>query len=281
MKIKKIITALFIVVICCSCSESKTRLNQDIRADSNVISNAAEVGSSVTLIDTKQKGLLQRKIIWIADLELQVNNVDEATKYINKICLKYNAFVSKMSLMNSNHQISNSITIRVGNEYFNTLINDVKAHAVYTRKATILSDDVTEEFVDIESRLKTKRSVRDRYIHILKNKTGSITDVIEAEEAIRKITEEIEAKEGRLRFLKDKVNFSTINLQLFQKVNNTVVRSFYEKSFFSKSWDAIKNGWNLVSELFLGLLSVWPFLILLFLFLWKRKWLLKIVETKK
>ena len=52
----------------------------------------------------------------------------------------------------------------------------------------------TEEFVDIESRLKTKREIRDRYIQILRDKTGSISDVLEAEEAIRTITEELKQK---------------------------------------------------------------------------------------
>ena len=67
---------------------------------------------------------------------------------------------------------------------------------IFLDKEDITSNDVTAEFVDIESRLKTKKEVRNRYITILKTKTGKVKDIIQAEEAIRKITEEIEVKEG-------------------------------------------------------------------------------------
>ena len=221
-----------------------------------------------------------RKIIWTGNLELQVKNVDTVTKKISKICAKYGAFISDMSLTNTNYEISNNITVRVKSKDFTKLISDVKGSSIFIRKVEINSNDVTEEFIDIESRLKTKKEVRARYIDILKNKAGEIKDVIAAEEAIRTITEEIEAKEGRLRYLSNKVDLSTVNILIFQKVDFKSEPNVYEKPYITKMGEALKSGWTMVTEILLFALNIWPLLIGLILIVWKRKWFRGIFRRK-
>ncbi len=74
-----------------------------------------------------------RKIIWNADLEFQVKNVDESTNEISNLCSKYNAFISNMNLTSTNYEISNHITIRVDNSSFNKLLNDLKGTSTFIR----------------------------------------------------------------------------------------------------------------------------------------------------
>jgi hypothetical protein len=155
--------------------------------------DAIEDTKDVTTI-TDRPIQVQRKLIWSADLEFQVKNVDASTKSITKMSERFDGFISGMELTNKNYQISNQITVRVPNSNFHALINAMKDESIFLDRANVYSDDVTEEFVDIESRLKTKREIRDRYIQILRDKTGSISDVLEAEEAIRTITEELKQK---------------------------------------------------------------------------------------
>ncbi len=127
--------------------------------------------------------------------------------------------------------------------------------------------------MDIESRLKTKKEVRERYISILRNKTGDIKDVIAAEDAIRKITEEIEAKEGWYRYLQDQVNFSTVQLRVYQEVEYGKEPTVYIKPYSEKLLDAVINGWGMITSLLLGLLNIWPLVIITSLIVWKRKWI--------
>lgn len=209
-------------------------------------------------------------------MEFQVKNVDESTKEISQLCSKYNAFISHMNLTSSNYEISNHLTIRVDNKNFNQLINEIKGTSTFIRKVEIKSNDVTEEFIDIESRLNTKKEVRERYIDILRNRSGEIKDVIAAEDAIRKITEEIEAKEGRLRYLQDKVSQSTIDLEIYQKVDFKSEPETFEKGFFTKAKESFETGWNIIIEILLLLLSIWPIILIVILFLiWRRKWFKK------
>lgn len=215
-----------------------------------------------------------RKIIWNANLEFQVKDVDEATKDISQLCTKYGAFISHMDLTSSNYEVMNRMTIRVDDASFNKLISDIKGTSTFMRRAEIRSNDVTEEFIDVESRLKTKKEVRERYIDILRNKSGEIKDVIAAEEAIRKITEEIEAKEGRLRYLQNQVSLSTINLEIYQKVDFTAEPETFEKGFFTKVKESLQIGWEIIIEILLLLIKIWPLvLIAIGLLVWRRKWL--------
>lgn len=118
----------------------------------NEISSIENPQSSNINIETP-KAFENRKIIWNADLEFQVKNVDKSTKEISSLCSKYDAFISHMNLITTNYEVSNNITIRVDNQNFNNLINEIKGISIFNRKIEISSNDVTEEFVDIKSRL--------------------------------------------------------------------------------------------------------------------------------
>jgi hypothetical protein len=123
--------------------------------------------------------------------------------------------------------------------------------------------------------LKTKKEVRERYIDILRNKAGTVKDVIQAEDAIREITEEIEAKEGRLRYLKNQVNLSTITLTIYQKVNFKEEPEIYEKPYFKKFVEALKNGWSIITIVVLFLANIWPILLIIGFIYLRRNWILK------
>jgi hypothetical protein len=152
-------------------------------------------------------------------------------------------------------------------------VSAIKGQSIFMDRSDISSQDVTEEFVDIEARLKAKREVRDRYIEVLKTKTGTVKDIIEAEEAIRVITEEIEAKEGRLRYLNDRVDLSTVTLTMYEKVKYVGEPERFEKDYSDDVSESFGDGWKVVKAIFLGFVTIWPILLigLIALLVWKRK----------
>jgi len=231
--------------------------------------------------DEETQQISNRKMIWSGKVEIKVKSVDQMTTKINEICKTYNAFVSKMDLNNTSYEISNDLTLRVESQHFNALMDDLKSQGEFVKNVSITSNDVTEQYIDVTSRLKTKKEVRERYIEILKNKTGKISEVLEAEDAIRKITEEIEAKEGQLRYLEDNINYSTIHLRIYEKVTFREEPDTYEKSFGSKVLQALKNGWSIVTTLVLVLVNIWPFVLISAVLVWRWKWIRKKLRRKK
>ncbi len=84
--------------------------------------------------------------------------------------------------------------------------------------------------------------------------------MLEIEAQISAIREEIEAKEGRLKFIKNRVSQSTINLRFYKIVAS---ESGETKSFGNKIWNAIVSGFNGISSFFIGIVYMWPFILIL------------------
>ena len=276
MKATIILTIVILTIISCSSpnTESIDQSGELDRAAPTSKSNSNSFGFVQGNAEPQESKLIvNRKIIWTARLKFQVMNVDASTKAIQQISKQHGGFISSMDLSSTNYQISNTIQIRIANDKFENIIDEFKKEAIHVDGININSNDVTEEFIDIEIRLKTKKEVRDRYIDVLRNKAGKVKDIIAAEEAIRTITEEIESKEGRLRYLQDKVNFSTITITIYQKVKYKSEPKIYEKPYVKKLLDGLKNGWSIITTFVLFLANIWPVLILVLLLVWKGKWI--------
>jgi hypothetical protein len=216
---------------------------------------------------------IQRQIIKSAHSRIQVKNLNESTKAVESLVLRNGGYVTNMEMSNNSYVTENVLTLRVPALRFDSLMGQVGEQAIFTQFKRITAEDVTEEYVDIETRLRTKREVRDRYVSILRNSAKTVKDVLAAEEQIRIIQEEIEVKEGRLRFLKDQVAMSTIRLELYQETAFREEPSAYRYTFIAKIGTALKNGWQLVQNFIILLVNLWPLVIVFGLIFWKRKWI--------
>ncbi len=199
------------------------------------------------------------KIIKEADIKFEVDDYIESRKKLEDIISKWGAYISKEDERYTNFQITNTITIRVLSEDFEKLINDIGTVSAKVDYKTINAYDVTEEYVDIESRLKTKREVEKRYYEILK-KAYKIDEILEVENEIRKIREEIEAAEGRLRYLNDRVSYSTITLTIYQQARYKY-RPTHKSDFFERFYKGLDKGWKGLLSFIIGLAHIWPLLL--------------------
>ena len=89
---------------------------------------------------------------------------------------------------------------------------------------------------------------------------NKVTEILEIEKELASIREEIEAKEGQLKYLQNRVSLSTVTIEFYKKVadaDNATV------SYGTKMWNAVKSGWNGISSFFIGLLHIWPFILIL------------------
>ena len=130
-----------------------------------------------------------------------------------------------------------------------------------------------EEFVDLQARLKAKRTLEDRYLELLK-KANNVKEMLEIERELSNIREEIEAKQGRLQYLENKVSMSTVNIEFYKTTAETGIT----QSYGQKMKNALQGGWNGISVFFLGILYLWPLflvaiivVIILRIFLKRRK----------
>jgi len=263
-----------------------------------------EQNQSISTDDINPKNTFNTKIIKTADLKIKVENVKKSSSKIANLVDMNGGYVSSENLQSNkefyqtiektdDYKIeefevitSNIIYIRVPTQNFQKVLSGLKSVAVSEDYVKIDAQDVTEEYYDLETRLKTKKEVEQRYIEILRSKAKTVSEILVAEEKIRVIREEIEAVEGRLKYLQNKVSLSSIQIELYQDpifIQETVKYKQYQEtgwSFWEKAGKALSTGWNAILEFLIGLLYIWPFLILVGFGLWILRKKLKNRKSK-
>ncbi|MEI7595652.1 MAG: DUF4349 domain-containing protein [Bacteroidota bacterium] len=214
----------------------------------------------------------KKKIIKDGMLSIKVLDVEKGKKSIDAILKKLNSYYENESLENNESHSSYNLKIRIPSANFDEFLRLLENGTGEVLSKDINARDVTEEYVDIETRLKNKKMYLQRYNELL-SKTGTIKDILALEENIRNLQEEIESKEGRLKFLNDQVAYSTLNVELLKEkeyvYNQKKVDSFYERLKASLS-----SGWSNTINFILLLIGNWTVLIAIvtFVFLIRRFW---------
>lgn len=206
-------------------------------------------------IDPIDKGL---KLIKTGSIEFESDDLDATTKGILSAIKKHGGYASNESESKSAFRQNKIITIRVPASKFDVLLEDISSGVDRFDNREISVSDVTEEFFDIVTRLKTKKEIETRYIQLL-SKAGNITEILEVEKHIGEMRIEIEGIEGRLKYLNSQVGYSTLTVTYYEQ---SEVRATLEKGFFAKMANNFIRGWDLILGMILGLVTIWPILFI-------------------
>lgn len=199
-----------------------------------------------------------QKIIKNATLRFETQDLEKTRLQVLTAIKKADGYVQNDNSGKDYNQLYQQLTVRIPSKNFQQTIDDIAQGVAYFDERTISQRDVTEEFIDLNARLKAKRALENRYLDLL-NKAVNVKEMLEIERELSQIREEIEAKEGRLNYLNNQVSSSTLYIHFYKVTSDQGIT----QSFGSKITNALKSGWNGISVFFLGLLHIWPFLILL------------------
>ncbi len=216
------------------------------------VTNTSNIEISSNL-STKQK-----KIIKDGDFTVKTEQINISKKGIDHLLKKLSAYYETEDLHNSEEAISYNLKIRIPSVNFEKLVSTLESGKDEIERKNIQARDVTEEYVDIESRLSNKRDYLKRYKELL-SRAQTVKDMLAVEEIIRNLQEEIESKEGRLKYLSDQVAFSTLNIHLYQQKEPT---DKSENSFLAKTKTSFKHGWTSIVDFMLWGIGIWPYLII-------------------
>jgi hypothetical protein len=199
-----------------------------------------------------------QKIIKNASLRFETNDLEKTFNEIQTAIKENKGNVQNDYQEKNYHNISRNITVRVPSQNFDSFLKAISEGVSYFDEKNISSQNVTEEFIDLNSRLNTKRKLENRYLEILQ-KANKISEILEIEKQISAIREEIEAKEGRLKYLENRVSESTFTINFYKTIAE---KEGVKISYGSKIWTAIKSGFFSLSEFLISIISLWPFIIL-------------------
>lgn len=262
---KTIIYSLAILAVLSCKKEEKTELNAQlmevISEDKVSAKTEMNIPQQITphLNTETEKDNIIKKVIKNGDMTIDVSDIKTAQEKVQNSIKSNKAYIQNERYFNTETQTSVSMEIRIPNQNFDQLINSFSDGIGSIAEKRIRVQDVTEEYTDVSIRLKNKLAYLEKYRDLLK-RSASTKDLLEIQEKIRGLEEEIESSEGRLRYIDDQVNYSTLNLTLNkEKPRNTATSKI---DFGSRFIDSLANGWNIFISFFLGIISLWPFLLI-------------------
>ena len=157
-----------------------------------------------------------RKVITTGDLAIDVDDASVAVDEIISITQAAGGFVSSSSVYDNYYGESTGkagyVTIRIPQSGFTSVMGEIEALGTVTSKS-ISGRDVTEEFVDLSARLGNLERQELRLLEIL-NMTTTVDEVLDVERELGRVRGEIESLTGRLNYLNDRVDLSTINVRV-------------------------------------------------------------------
>jgi len=262
-------TALLLisVFLITACHQTASDQTYDLGADKNEMvpeTRQSEIAPSPSaeadLIIEVDKAM----IIKDGQMGLKVDDLELAKSRINSIVKNYNGYFANEGLINNDYESSYQLKIRLPSVNFEKFIAEVESGEGEVTFKNIQARDVTAEFIDLETRLSNKREYLKKYNDLLKQ-AKSVNDILEIEEKARIIQEEIESSEGRLKYLNDQVSLSTLDLTV-SKIKVFKYQPAKRDNFAERLKQSLASGWLGFVDFVIFLIKLWPFWIILAIF---------------
>lgn len=162
-----------------------------------------------------------RMIIHRANLEVKVKSLEKARQDIEKKVKDYGGYIVESNIYRGeNELLSGHLTIRIPEKHFQQFLNDAEGAAAEVMGRNVTGQDVTEEYVDLESRLKSKRAVEKRLLDFMKD-AQKTEDLLKISSDLAKVQEDIEVIVGKMKYLENQTSYSTV--EIFMQENRVVV----------------------------------------------------------
>jgi hypothetical protein len=197
-------------------------------------------------------------------LGLVVRSFDSVERQIGAIAGRYKGYVAdEYVLRNQGHKQSGTWTLRIPVEAF-VACKEELAGLGSLENERITTQDVGEEYVDVESRIASKKQIENRLLEMLKDRTGALKDVLELEAKLGVVREEIDRAQGRLNYLSNQTALSTIHLTVREAQEYEPVRAPTFATNVSDTWNgSVRRVGGFLSAVSLFFVAITPWAPLL------------------
>ena len=237
-------------------------------ADDNVAGGEHSGGPGESAVD--------RKIIYTATMSIVVESFDEVETTINRLVKTHHGYIANFNENRSqgaNRAATWVLRVPVGG--FNEVL-DAVADLGVPESRTVDSEDVSEQFVDLEAQLKNRRRLETEMLELLEKRDGDLKDILTIKHELASVREEIERIEGRLRFLTDRVELTTITINVRQEVDYVPAQAPTFASRIEQTWNgSLATMQSAGEELVLLAVGAGPWLALALLVTAPPIWLLR------
>ncbi len=155
-----------------------------------------------------------RKIIYNGQVDLVVEDFTGVPELVVELVKKHDAYVASSNLHGTSGSNRRACwAIRVPVERYEEFMGAAKGLGEVKSVGTT-SSDVSEEYYDVEARIRNKTKEEQRLLVLLEERPGKLEDVIAIERELSRVREELERMQGRIRVLADLTSLTTVTLSI-------------------------------------------------------------------
>lgn len=217
--------------------------------------------------DKAPAAVFERKLIKTGDVSFKTKSLTETKKQITEALKAAGGYIAKENAYDYSENPSENLTVRVPAKNFDAFLNRILEGVDELDSKNIDISDVSEEFVDMEARLKNKKQLETKYQELL-GKANNMDDILRIEKEISYIREDIESTEGRLKYLSNQVSYSTLTIHYYEKRSSGF-------NFGGKLGDALKNGGTGFLWFLIVMVQLWPLWLIGGFIWWFIVWLIR------
>jgi len=212
---------------------------------------------------------IERKIIRNATLTLEVTSPPDNQRKITSIAETHQGFVvtsestRRTTEDKAKPEVTINLVVRVPAMQFNQVMEEIRAVAGRVIDEKTTGQDVTEEFIDLEARIKNQKALEAQFLEIMK-RAGKVEDALQVQTQLADVRTEIEKLEGRKRFLENQASLSTITVTL-QSPTQIVNAAGFWYSIRSAFSDGVDVATAIVLFLIRLVIALLPILVLIVL----------------
>jgi hypothetical protein len=162
---------------------------------------------------------VETKIQVTGNLSIEVTNIDETIETLQTLISQYGGRITNSDSREFEVRYAN-VTILIPSKSFDELLNSIKGISVKVKNENISANDVTEEFIDIESNLNVMKNTESRFLALF-SETENVEEILQVEIELMRIRGNIDSLEGRMNYLNKTTNNSILNLSIEEKMSVT------------------------------------------------------------
>lgn len=211
-----------------------------------------------------------KKLIKEGSISFETSDLKNTRSKILASLNKVNGYVAEEQENNNSDGYRKQITLnlRVPSKNFDQLLESISGDAEHIDSKNVSVKDVTSQFIDIKTSLNNQKLLENRYLELLK-KADKMGDVLQIEAKLSEIRTTIDSTQGALNYLSKQVAYSTLEVTFYTR--GTAQDNGNTMGYKLKT--AIINGLDLLANLFFGLITLWPVIIVVvFLYIVIKRW---------
>ena len=192
-------------------------------------------------------------IVRTASLTVVSANYDTARTALESLATGHGGYVQNLTALGqTSSSRSTSATLRVPAQQLDGLLSDLRKLG-HVEQESQANTEVTDQYVDLDARLKNARATEQRLIDLLATRTGKLEDVLDVERELERVRGDVESMDAQRSSLLHRVDYAMVSVDLREQYQEKLGSDSYGAG--TKMWNALVEGFGNLSTGFVGLIT--------------------------